>query len=287
MASKITVSEALGLSSCLVSETPALDAQVLLKFVLQVDDAYLRTWPDSELSDAQEREFRAALAKRKEGMPVAYITRSRGFWSLDLEVSEHTLIPRPDTECLVEAILERFDHSPLGLLDLGTGTGAIALALASERPSWNVLATDFEPAAIELAKRNARCNGVATVDFGVGSWFEAVPNNQLFDVIVSSPPYIDSGDIHLTQGDVRYEPRSALVAQERGFADIRQIADQARHYFNKVGALFFEHGYDQGEKVRQLMQACGYEHVETCRDFGGNERFTYGYYDSDSKEVSN
>lgn len=286
MASKMTIAEALGFSSRLRGDTPELDVRVLLSFVLDADEAYLRTWPEKELSDAQTREFRAAIAKRQEGMPIAYITRSRGFWSLDLEVSEDTLIPRPDTECLVEAVLERFDHSPHSLLDLGTGTGAIALALARERPRWNVLATDFEPAAIALATRNAARNGIENVTFQAGDWFEAVFDNRRFHIVVSNPPYIDPSDEHLSQGDLRYEPRSALVAQEQGLADIRLIADQARHYFDDSGALFFEHGYDQGERVRVLLRTFGYQNVETCRDYGGNERFTYGYFGSASGEPS-
>ena len=276
----LTITDALRSSVGLVSETPELDVHLLLCHALGVDTTYLRTWPDRALTSDQLTLFNRLLEQRKEGVPVAHLLGSRGFWSLDLEVSPDTLIPRPDTECLVEFVLERFDSTPMRMLDLGTGTGAIALAVAVERPLWQVTATDFSQNIVDLAKRNAQKHDIQNVQFAVGSWFDALQahpsgeSGQRFDFIVSNPPYIDEQDHHLDQGDVRFEPKSALIAEDHGFADLIHIAEQARDYLLAGGTLCFEHGFEQGERLRELLDGLGYEQLQTHKDYGGNDRFT-------------
>lgn len=275
--SSLTIADALRCSAELQSDTPDVDVRLLLCYVLDVEATYLRTWPDRSLSAVQQEQFHQLLEKRRAGMPVAHLIGSRGFWSLDLEVSPDTLIPRPDTECLVEYILDHFDGSPRRLLDLGTGTGAIALAIASERPAWHITATDLAESVVGLARRNAERHQISNVCFAVGSWFDAlesVESHEGFDLIVSNPPYIDENDHHLAQGDVRFEPKSALVAPDKGFADLFHIAGQARNYLVSGGTLCFEHGFEQGTHLRELLAQLGYVNFQTHKDYGGNERFT-------------
>lgn len=276
----LTITDALRCSTELASETPEVDVRLLLCDVLGVDSTYLRTWPDKALTVDQVQRFNQLIEQRKQGVPVAHLLGSRGFWSLDLEVSPDTLIPRPDTECLVEYVLERFDSAPRRMLDLGTGTGAIALAIAVERPLWQVTATDFSQRIVDLAKRNAQKHDIQNVRFAVGSWFDALqtqPSGESrlrFDLIVSNPPYIDQQDHHLDQGDVRFEPKSALVAEDHGFADLVHIAEHAREYLVYGGMLCFEHGFEQGERLRALLDGLGYGQLQTHKDYGGNDRFT-------------
>lgn len=207
------------------SDSARFDAELLLCHVLDKPRSYLFTWPERELTEAQQSAFAALLARREAGEPVAYLIGQREFWGLPLEVSAATLIPRPDTETLVECALELLPEGPYRVADLGTGTGAIALALASERPAWQLVATDRVDAAAALARRNRDRLGLANVEILTGSWCE--PLSGHFEMILSNPPYIDPQDPHLSQGDVRFEPRSALVAAESGLADIRLIAEQA------------------------------------------------------------
>lgn len=281
MCKTLNIQTALELASTIESDSPQLDAAVLLAHILKVDATYLRTWPDKELSSEQVERYQRALQDRREGKPVAHITGTRGFWSLDLNVNASTLIPRPDTETLVEAVLDSFDDAPRSVLDLGTGTGAIALALASERSNWTILATDYSHEALELARSNAKANGLMHVQFAQGSWFEALKSDQRFDLIVSNPPYISDADTHLDEGDVRFEPRSALVAEDEGLADLRHIADEARHRLNAGAKLFMEHGYDQGSQLRAMLVDLGYQGVGSGVDYGGNERFTYGEWSNE------
>ena len=206
---------------------------------------------------------------------MAHLTGVREFWSLPLQVSAATLIPRPDTEVLVEQALARLPGGPCALLDLGTGTGAIALALKSERPDADVWAVDRMPAAAALARTNSAALGLP-IEVRDGSWFAPLSDAPRFAMIVSNPPYIDGADPHLHEGDVRFEPRSALVAEEQGLADIRLIVTQAPAHLVPGGWLLLEHGWDQGEAVRQLLLQQGYVQVETVRDYGDNERVTLG-----------
>ncbi|KEA64614.1 Protein-N(5)-glutamine methyltransferase PrmC, methylates polypeptide chain release factors RF1 and RF2 [Marinobacterium lacunae] len=254
------------------SDSARLDTELLLCHVLGKPRSYLFTWPERELTAEQRQAFGELLARRIAGEPVAHLTGLRDFWTLTLEVTADTLIPRPDTETLVEAALERLGDGPYRVADLGTGTGAIALALASERPRWQVIATDRVPEAAELARRNRDRVELHNVEVLTGSWCE--PLGGLFDMILSNPPYIDEHDPHLAEGDVRFEPRSALVADESGLSDIRQIAEQARNYLKPEGWLLFEHGYDQGEPVRALLAGLGYAQVTTLNDLGGRARVT-------------
>lgn len=261
------------LVSC--SDSAKLDAQILLAFVLDKELSYLLTWPEKALTKQDKQQYLALLDRRISGEPIAYIVGVKEFWSLPFMVSPATLIPRPDTEILVELVLEQFaDFDTLHCLDLGTGTGAIALALASEQPNWQIDAIDFSLDAVKLAQKNAQNLQLSHVNIFQSDWFSAL-NDRKFDVIVSNPPYIDALDENLSQGDVRFEPESALVADEHGLGDIKHIAQQALKYLNSQGSLFFEHGFEQGEAVRNILTALGYHNAQTVRDFNGHERITW------------
>ncbi|MGY4530954.1 release factor glutamine methyltransferase [Pseudomonas sp. TE3786] len=259
------------------SDTAQLDAELLLAAVLGKPRSFLRTWPERELSAEQLQQFEAAIQRRQQGEPVAYILGQQGFWSLDLEVAPHTLIPRPDTELLVETALELLPHNPLAALDLGTGTGAIALALAKERPGWSVTGVDRVPEAVALAERNRSRLQLNNGQFRQSHWFSAVAG-QRFTLIVSNPPYICAGDKHLSEGDVRFEPASALVAGADGLDDIRLIIEQAPEHLVAGGWLLLEHGFDQAAAVRELLAARGFTEVDSRRDLGGHERISLGRY---------
>lgn len=208
---------------------------------------------------------------------MAHLVGEREFWSLPLYVSAATLIPRPDTECLVEQALARLPAAACSVLDLGTGTGAIALALATERPDCAVTAVDVMPDAVALAQRNVERLGVTNVTVLQSSWFSAL-GDRAYAMIVSNPPYIDEHDPHLAQGDVRFEPLTALVAANAGLADLERIVTTSRKHLLSGGWLLVEHGWTQGEAVRALFTEAGYAAVETCRDYGGNERLTLGQW---------
>ncbi|PKA31690.1 peptide chain release factor N(5)-glutamine methyltransferase [Cedecea lapagei] len=257
------------------SESPRRDAEILLEHVTGKARTYLLAFGETLLTPEQEAQLAALLARRKTGEPVAHLTGEREFWSLPLYVSAATLIPRPDTECLVEQALARLPDGPCRILDLGTGTGAIALALASERPDCQITAVDVMPDAVALAQRNLARLGFSNVQINQSSWFSALAQ-YAFEMIVSNPPYIDEHDPHLSQGDVRFEPLTALVAANDGLADIEHIITTAREYLVPGGWLLLEHGWTQGAAVRSLFSAAGYASVETCRDYGGNERLTLG-----------
>lgn len=270
------IRDALKLSTKLeeISESPQLDLELMLCHLLERPSSYLYTWPEKQLEQTQLDALAAMLERRVQGEPVAHIIGRRGFWSFDLEVSPHTLIPRPDTEVLVEKALELCTNKVARVADLGTGTGAIALALAKEQSGWEIVASDYISQAVELAQRNSAQMQLYNMSVRQGSWFE--PHSGKYDLIVSNPPYIDPDDQHLQQGDVRFEPLSALVADNKGMADIELIADQARSYLKPEGWLLFEHGYDQGTQCRRLLQDLGYKEVDTCCDYGQNERATFG-----------
>jgi release factor glutamine methyltransferase len=261
------------------SDSPAVDAAVLLCHVLDKPRSYLLTWPERELTPSQLQCFSSLLMRRVHGEPIAYITQMREFWSLPLKVSPATLIPRPDTECLVALALEKARQISGSLLDLGTGTGAIALALASELPERQVVGVDLKREACDLALENAVRLKINNVRICQGDWFDALKEEGMkFAVIVSNPPYIDTNDPHLKQGDVRFEPASALIAEEDGLADIRAIATRARSYLVTQGWLLFEHGYAQGHAVRHLLNSLGYQQVRTEQDDSGHERVTAGLF---------
>jgi len=256
-------------------ESPRRDAEILLEHVTGKARTYLLAFGETQLTADQQAQLDALLARRKTGEPVAHLVGEREFWSLPLYVSAATLIPRPDTECLVEQALARLPATPARILDLGTGTGAIALALASERPDCQVTAVDLMPDAVALAQRNLERLALKNVTVQQSSWFTALADQQ-FEMIVSNPPYIDECDPHLGEGDVRFEPRSALVAADHGLADLSHIIIQSRQHLVSNGWLLLEHGWTQGEAVRNLFLQAGFAQVETCRDYGGNERLTVG-----------
>ncbi|MGD8118924.1 peptide chain release factor N(5)-glutamine methyltransferase [Vibrio sp. TRT 29B02] len=262
------------------SDSPSLDAAVLLCHALDKPRSFLLTWPDKILSSSELTAFQVLLGRRLAGEPVAYIVGEREFWSLPLKVSPSTLIPRPDTERLVEIALDKASNHQGNILDLGTGTGAIALALASELPKRQVWGVDLKPEAQQLAQSNADALNISNTRFMAGSWFDPIPTGTEFALIVSNPPYIEKEDPHLTQGDVRFEPLSALVAEEKGLADIKHIATKARDYLAEQGWLMFEHGFEQGEAVRELLISLGYDQVATYKDYGDNDRVTIGQFSS-------
>ncbi|MBQ0730777.1 MAG: peptide chain release factor N(5)-glutamine methyltransferase [Oleispira antarctica] len=260
------------------SDTAKLDVELLLARSLGKDRTYLYTWSDKPVTEKEEITFKALFARRLKGEPVAYILEQQAFWDLELKTAEHTLIPRADTETLIEWVLELADVLPecAKVIDLGTGTGAIALSLAHEFPLWEVQGVDVIPQAVELAQHNAILNQLERVLFFQSSWFDQVEGR--FDLIVSNPPYIDPDDEHLAQGDVRFEPKSALVADNKGLADLELIAEHSRDYLVEGGWLLVEHGYDQQSAVQQLLITLGYQHVATRIDLGGNPRITGGQF---------
>jgi len=257
------------------SPTARLDAELLLAAALGKSRSYLHTWPEKIVSSEAALTFADFLQRRRAGEPVAYILGQQGFWNLDLEVAPHTLIPRPDTELLVETALQLLPATPASVLDLGTGSGAIALALASERPAWKVTAVDRILEAVALAERNRQRLELNNVTVLNSHWFSALAGHR-FDLIISNPPYIAAGDVHLDEGDVRFEPESALGAGADGLDDIREIVAAAAHHLNAGGWLMLEHGYDQAPAVRDLLQGAGFVEVESRKDLGTHERITLG-----------
>lgn len=257
------------------SESPRRDAEILLGFVTGKARTFILAFGETPLSVEQQAQLAALLARRVRGEPVAHLIGEREFWSLPLFVSPATLIPRPDTECLVEQALARLPAAPCRILDLGTGTGAIALALASERPDCQVTAVDLIPEAVALAQRNADHLGIRNIEIVQSRWFSAL-EGQTFSLIVSNPPYIDAQDPHLAQGDVRFEPLSALVAADNGLADLHTLIKDAPRYLLPQGWLLLEHGWQQGAAVRDIFARYGWQQLETCRDYGDNERLTLG-----------
>lgn len=261
----------------LADADPELDARVLLCHVLAKPPTWLFAWPEASLDADQQAAFEALVRQRASGTPVAHLTGSREFWGLALKVSPDTLIPRPDTELLVEVALELGgDATGLRVLDLGTGSGAIALAIARERPGWQVTASDASEAALTIARENAARLGLTRVRLLAGHWFDAIAPGAEFDLIVSNPPYIREDDPHLGRGDVVHEPRSALTAGRDGLTDLRQIVSAAPGQLASGGWLAVEHGWDQGAAVRQLLSAAGFGQVQTRRDLAGHDRITLG-----------
>lgn len=255
------------------SESPKLDAEVLLLATINQSRTYLFTWPEKELADEQQAQFLSFIEQRRQGKPVAHITQYREFWSLNFKVSPATLIPRPDTETLVELALDKATSKQGKLLDLGTGTGAIALSLAIELPDWQVTAVDYQLDAVLLANDNKSQLGITNAEILQSNWFSALAGEK-FDLIVSNPPYIDPQDPHLQQGDVRFEPLSALIAEKQGMADLEFIITKSREFLNESGWLLLEHGYDQGQLVRDFFAKMAYKVITTEKDLGGNDRVT-------------
>ncbi|MCF3526653.1 MULTISPECIES: peptide chain release factor N(5)-glutamine methyltransferase [Stenotrophomonas] len=254
------------------------EAELLLLHVLERPRSWLFAHATDPLAANDQAAFEALLARRVAGEPVAYLTGRRGFWTLDLEVDPATLIPRPETELLVELALERLPpDQALQLADLGTGSGAIALALASERPRAQVLATDASPGALAVAARNAARHELDNVRFAEGGhdWYAPLQGVR-FDLIASNPPYIASNDSHLEQGDLRFEPSTALASGMDGLDDIRRIVDGGQAHLRPGGWLLIEHGWDQGAAIRALFEATGFAEVQTVQDLEQRDRITLG-----------
>ena len=259
-----------------VCDYPLLEAEILLAYALRQARAYLYTHPNYRLSDEESNRFMDYLQRRQSGEPMAYITGKREFWSLDLLVTQDTLIPRPETELVVETVLDIskcFDHHPLKVADLGTGCGAIALALAYERPSWQISATDISQYALMVARQNTTLLSIKNLDFFQGNWCTALPHSD-FDVIVSNPPYLAETEWVEYAHGLLFEPRHALVSGQDGLDAIKEICLSSKYFLKSAGFLAIEHGYSQGLAVRQLFAQAGYNHPETLRDGSGLERVT-------------
>ena len=275
-----TVQELLRRARELPGEESRRDVEVLLGHCLDRSRTWLYSWPEAEVSDAQAARFGQLLAQRRNGTPIAYLTGHREFWSLDLEVNPQTLIPRPETETLVEWALALPLPDTAEVLDLGTGSGAIALALASERPLWRVSGVDDSAGALQVARANAARLGLRRVRFLASDWYAAL-GGQCFDLLVSNPPYIDPDDPHLGRGDLPFEPRTALVASASGLADLERLVAGAPSHLRAGGWLLLEHGWEQGAAVRALLSGAGFGAVETRRDLAGRERVTGGRRDAE------
>ena len=260
----------------IANDQAQIDARYLVSHVLQKNFSWLRTWPEQPLSDEQQKILSAMVSRRKNGEPIAYITGEKEFWTLRLETNSSTLIPRPETELLVEKAVEFLSgYKNARVLDLGTGTGAIALAIASERKYDQVFGSDFQPGAVELAQRNARLNNLKNVTILQSDWYSNIEKLE-YELIVSNPPYVASGDPHLHQGDLIFEPDSALVSDGEGLSDIKVIISQASDYLVSGGKLMIEHGFEQGEEVRHLFKIFGFDNIETFCDLSGLDRITMG-----------
>jgi release factor glutamine methyltransferase len=277
----LTIAQALKLAieklTGIPDSIPRLEAEVLLSSLLDRPRTYLTAWPEMQLSQEQSMSYQAMIERRSRGEPIAYITGNREFWSLNLEVTPDTLIPRPETEALVEQVLQHIpEEQAMRIADLGTGSGAIAAAIASERPMCDIVATDFSPETIQVAQRNFLRLGLKNVTTSIGEWCNALPSGTLFDIIVSNPPYIAEGDGHLAHDGLPWEPQKALRSGDEGLDDINRIIREAPKYIASNGWIFLEHGFDQGDRVRELLKEAGFTSIQTNQDLSGHDRVSIG-----------
>ena len=277
----LTIDQALSLASARLSDVsdgmPRLEAEVLLAFTLEQPRTHLFAWPEKNLTPRQGSDFESLLTRRIQGEPTAYLTGRKEFWSMQFRVTPETLIPRPETEQLVERALHRVpSDAPWQIADLGTGCGVIAAAIASERPLSEIIATDISVQALAVAENNFRHLGLANIRCAPGTWCAALPRGKSFDLIVSNPPYIAAGDPHLNRGSLPWEPAPALAAGKDGLDDIRRIIDQAIDHLKADGWLLLEHGWDQGTQVRALLTQAGYRENRTRQDLAHRERVSEG-----------
>jgi release factor glutamine methyltransferase len=256
--------------------TAALDARVLLTHVVALPQSRLTSHPEALIDPSPVRAYRELLKRRAAGEPLAYLTGVKEFWSLDLLVTPAVLIPRPETELLVERALALGGVSAR-VADFGTGSGAVALALASERPDWQITATDLSEAALNVARANAARLKLQSLEFCLGNWFEPLAG-RTFDLILSNPPYVDAADPALSHPALTYEPRQALTPGFDGLAALRLLAQGAPEHLSRGGWLLLEHGTDQGSAVRDALVKAGFAHVRSHRDLGGHERMTEGQH---------
>lgn len=251
------------------------EAEYLLSYVLNWPISKIIAYPDYLLTHNEWEKFNDGLERRRLGEPLAYIKKNKSFWNISLEVNASVLIPRPETEILIEAIM-MLNKPNLSVLDLGTGSGAIAIALAANQPNWKITATDISHAALSVAKNNAINNKLRNTQFYQGSWYDALPTaSLLFDVIVSNPPYIAPDSEYLKQNAISFEPRQALVSERNGLADLEHIIQYAKKHLALNGYLFVEHGYDQEKAVQALFKEAGFEKIKTLRDIQDHARVTY------------
>lgn len=277
----VTIEQALRLAKTKLessaSDSIALDAEILLGFALKKTRTYLYTWPEKTLTFAEQTHFLELLSLRHQGHPIAYLTGEREFFGLTFYVTHDTLIPRPDTEVLIETALDKMapkNNQAWSFCDLGTGSGAIACALKHQQPNCQATAIDFSEAALKVAQRNAQRHQL-TITFKQGDWFAPL-TSQTFDLLVSNPPYIEKQDPHLLKGDLRFEPQTALSSGTDGLDDIRLLISQAPAYLNNKGWLMIEHGYQQHLEVQGLFKQAGFHHIETRQDYGHRPRITIG-----------
>lgn len=263
-----------------VSDSWRLDTELLLADILGQSREYLFAWPDLELNTDDLRRFEDLLDKRSQGQPVAYLTGRKSFWDFELEVDSRVLIPRPETELLVEQALllaKQFNQDNLHIADLGTGSGAIAIALARHDANWRLTAVDKCKEALALAKKNAVACNVGNIDFQCGSWCDGLPANH-FEIIVANPPYVEAGDPHLQDDSLPYEPLMALVADNKGLGDIERIIHQSKNCLTSKGWLLLEHGFDQAAAVNGLLVEAGFTQVDSQSDLAGIDRITFGQW---------
>ncbi len=258
------------------SPTAGLDAQVLLTQILQCNTAHLLAWPEKKLKKEQIANYQQLIQQRQQGVPIAHLTGSREFWSLEFSVNDSTLIPRPETETLIEFILDKFSNKKnLKLLDMGTGTGAIAIAIATEKPGWEIFASELSADALKLARDNSNSHQTKNISFIQSNWFNNIKDKD-FDIIVSNPPYIANDDPHLLAGDVRFEPQSALSAGVTGMDDIEHLCMHAKKHLKNNAWLIVEHGYNQKQLVSDCFAKNGFTQIEQKQDLSGHIRMTAG-----------
>ena len=284
LGNRSTVGELLELPECLskVSSSPSLDLQLLLGHVLGCQRATLLAHPERSLDEEQLKNFSALLLRRLRGEPIGYILGTKDFWDFELKVDQRVLIPRPETELLVEKALSCLrdrENQGLQLLDLGTGSGAIAIALARHSSRWQVIATDQSEAGLTLAAENARRLQVDNVEFIHGSWFERL-GGQSFDLIVSNPPYVATDDPHLQEDGLPFEPPGALIAADKGLASLKKIVEQARYHLQSSAWLLLEHGFAQSAAVAEMMADNGYLDITSWQDLAGLDRVTAARFNS-------
>ena len=280
MSTPSTIKEALSqaANTLVESDSSVLDSEVLLAHTLKKNRSYFRAWPDKTLSADELRVFKQLVKQRQQGQPIAYLTGEREFWSRSFIVSPSVLIPRPDTEVLIDIVQQKFSaEQNFSVLDLGTGSGIIAITLALEFKNATITAIDASNDALSIAKKNAQLLAANNVDFILSDWFEQLADKK-FDLIVSNPPYICPTDPHLSDGDVRFEPTSALVSEQQGLQDIEQIISDAQHFLKDNGIILFEHGYQQGKQVEKLLRSSGYKLTEQFQDIQGHTRATLGVF---------
>lgn len=262
----------------LITDQPMLEAELLLAWVIKKDRSYLSAHPEKKIAENEIKIFNSLVRRRVNKEPLAYILGKKEFWSLNFKVTKDTLIPREETEILVETTLKLFaNQNELSLLDLGTGSGAIAIAIAKEKPQWKIFATDISKEALEVAQYNANKHGLSNIHFYQGDWFCALPKVK-FDVILSNPPYLSEDDWHAYGANLCFEPQSALFAGNNGYKEIDSIVFSAQKYLTSRGTLIIEQGFSQGAQVKTFFLKSGFSNIQSVKDLSGHERVTLGQY---------